>query len=99
METIIGRLRPVVVSLALCLALALAGCGGEKKEAVEGIAKVTEICKGNDMEAAKKLVGDLRAKNTAFKDAWDSAVEGVAPEKVNYCSITTHMQVKARLEW
>jgi hypothetical protein len=97
MRTTFGKSPPVVVLLVI--GLAIAGCGGKKKEAVEGIAKVTETCKGDDKEAAKKLVGDLRDKNSAFKEAWDSAVEGVAPDKVNYCSITTHMEVKTRLEW
>jgi hypothetical protein len=97
MRTTFGKSRPVVFSLAL--ALALAGCGSKKKEAVEELAKISETCKGNDKEAAKKLIGELRDKNSAFREAWDSAVEDVAPDKVNYCSITTHMEVKTRLEW
>ena len=84
---------------AVAAAIALAGCGGEKKEAIEGVTKLEEICKGKDTEAAKKHVLGLREKNGAFKKAWDSAVEGIEPERVNYCSVMTHIKVKTTLDW
>ena len=93
------RTKPAKSSaVAILLVLALAGCG-EKKAALEGLTKLDEICKGQDTEAAKKHVADLRNKNGAFKKAWDDAVQGIEPERVNYCSVMTHMKVKTTLEW
>lgn len=86
------------MAVAVALGLALTGCGN-KKEAAEGLTKLEEICKGKDMEAAKKHVADLREKNSAFKKAWDGAVEGIEPDRVNHCSVMTHMKVRTTLEW
>jgi hypothetical protein len=94
------RIGIVKLSLVVAaLALSAAGCGGNKKEALEGLTKLEEICKGKDMDAARKHVDDLCGKNGAFKKAWDDAVQGIEADKVNYCSVMTHMKVKTTLEW
>jgi hypothetical protein len=92
------RRELAAVALALALGLGAAGCG-DKKEAIQGLEKLEEICKGKDTEAAKKHVADLREKNGAFKKAWDGAVEGIEPDRVNYCSVMTHIKVKTTLDW
>jgi hypothetical protein len=95
-QTKIGRLAGL---LAVLSAVALSGCGGDKKAALEGLAKLEEICKAKDTEGAKKHIEDLRGKNGAFKKAWDDAVQGIEPDRVNHCSVMTHMKVRTTLEW
>jgi hypothetical protein len=93
------RTKIVLLLAVAASALALSGCGGEKKAALEGLTKLEEVCKAKDMDAAKKHVEELRGKNGAFKKAWDDAVTGIEPDRVNYCSVMTHMKVKTTLEW
>lgn len=94
------RMTMVRISLvAAALGLAAAGCGGDKKAALEGLTKLEEVCKGKDNAAARKHVDDLKAQNSAFKKAWDDATQGIEADKVNYCSVMTHMKVKTTLEW
>jgi hypothetical protein len=98
MRKTIGRFAGAAAVLSV-LVLALTACGGDKKAALEGLTKLEEICKGKDAEAAKKHVDELSGKNSAFKKAWDDAVQGIEPARVNHCSIMTHMKVKTTLEW
>ena len=87
--------RFVVVLVALSLAL-VAGCGNEKKGALEGLEKIKAACAENDKDLAKKMVEDLSKENKVFVKAFKAAIEGNSSP--NYCSPLLHTEVQMRIE-
>jgi hypothetical protein len=73
-----------------------AGCGSEKKGAVEGLEKIKEACQANDKDLARQITEDLRAKNKIFDKAFAAAIEGNSLP--NYCSPLLHTEVSLRIE-
>lgn len=74
-----------------------AGCGSDKKEALDGLEKIKAACADNDKDLAKKLTEDLRAKNKVFDKAFDAAIDDKRGS-VNYCSPLLHTEVSLRIE-
>jgi len=76
---------------------AAAGCGNDKKAAIEGLASIKEACEGNDKDLAKKLIEDLRLKNKVFDKAFDAAIDDQRGN-VNHCSTKLHNEITLRIE-
>lgn len=75
----------------------VAGCGNDKKDALDGLEKIKEACAGNEKDLAKKLAEDLRAKNKVFDKAFDAAIDDKRGA-VNICSPLLHTEVALRIE-
>lgn len=84
----------VVVAVVVPFA---AGCGNEKREALEGLEKITEACTGNEKDLAKKLAEDLRAQNKIFDKAFDAAIDDKRGS-YNICSPQLHSEITLRIE-
>jgi hypothetical protein len=89
--------RLVFILACVLVPIAAAGCGTDKKNALQGLETIKEACKGNDKDLAKKLTDDLRAKNKVFDKAFDAAIEDKR-SSVNYCSPLLHTEVELRIE-
>lgn len=89
--------RFVVVLFALCVPVVVAGCGNDKKEALEGLEKVKAACADNDKDLAKTIAEGLRKQNKVFDKAFDAAIDDKRGS-VNYCSPLLHTEVQLRIE-
>jgi hypothetical protein len=90
-------LRRFVVVVVCGLAALVAGCGGEKKGALEGLEKIKGACAENDKDLAKSIAEGLRKSNKVFEKAFDAAIDDKRGS-VNYCSPLLHNEVQLRIE-
>lgn len=74
-----------------------AGCGNEKKEALEGLDKIKEACAANEKDLAKQVAEELSAKNKIFNKAFDAAIDDKRGS-YNICSPTLHSEVSYRIQ-
>jgi len=82
----------------VCVLVPLAaGCGNDKKGAIEGLEKIKQACEANDKDLAKQITEDLRSKNKVFDKAFDAAIDDKRGS-VNYCSPLLHTEVGLRIE-
>ena len=87
--------RFLVVWIAALVPIA-AGCGNEKKEALEGLEQIKAACEDNEKDLAKKIGEDLRAKNKIFGKAFSAATDGSG--SVNICSPLLHNQISTLIQ-
>ncbi len=90
-------LRKFVVVVVCGLASLVAGCGGEKKGALEGLEKIKGACAENDKDLAKSIAEGLRKTNKVFEKAFGAAIEDKGGS-VNYCSPLLHSEVQQRID-
>ena len=89
--------RLFFVLACVLVPLAAAGCGNEKKDAIEGLDQIKAACAANDKDLAKKITEDIRAKNKLFDKAFDAAIDDKRGS-VNHCSPLLHTEVALRIE-
>lgn len=89
--------RRLFFALVCVLVPLAAGCGNEKKGAVEGLEKIKEACAANEKDLAKQIAEDLRSRNKIFDKAFDAAIDDKRGS-VNYCSPLLHTEVALRIE-
>jgi len=90
----VRRLFPVLVGGLVAFVV---GCGGDKKEALEGLENMKAACSENDKDLAKAVAENLRKSNKVFAKAFDAATEEKGGS-VNYCSPLLHNEVTQRIE-
>ncbi|MEZ4302359.1 MAG: hypothetical protein R3B70_45955 [Polyangiaceae bacterium] len=90
----VRRFLPLVVALLIPLS---AGCGDEKKEAIEGLEKIKEACDANQKDVAKKIAEELSEKNKTFHKAFDAAIDDKRGS-FDICLPTLHSELALRLE-
>ena len=90
-------LRRFVVVVGCCVASLVAGCGGEKQGALDGLEKIKAACSDNDKDLAKTVAEGLRKSNKVFDKAFDAAIDDQRGS-VNYCSPLLHNEVQQRIE-
>lgn len=90
----VRRLFLVLVAVLVPFA---AGCGNEKKEALEGLEKIKEACSANEKDLAKKVAEDLGAQNKIFSKAFDAAIDEKRGS-YNICSPQLHSEVSYRIQ-
>jgi hypothetical protein len=88
--------RSFLVLVAVLVPFA-AGCGNDKKEALEGLDKIKEACSANEKDLAKKVASDLRATNKVFDKAFAAAIDD-KQGSFNICSPLLHSEVSMRIE-
>jgi hypothetical protein len=93
----VATMKRLFLVLVCALVPLAAGCGTEKKGALEGLEKIKAACDDNDKDLAKKLIEDLRSKNKVFDKAFDAATEDKRGS-VNHCSPLLHDELVQRIE-
>lgn len=89
--------RRFFLVLVCGLAALSAGCGGDKKEALDGLEKMKAACAENDKDLARTIAEGLRKSNKVFEKAFSAAVEEKGGS-INYCSPLLHNEVSLRIE-
>ena len=89
--------RRLLIVLVCGLVSVVAGCAGEKQDALDGLEKIKAACADNDKDLAKTVAEGLRKSNKVFDKAFDAAIDDKRGS-VNYCSPLLHNEVQQRIE-
>jgi hypothetical protein len=93
-----NRTRKLTTSSAVLIAIALAGCGKEKAEALAEIEKIKSACASGDRQKASSIMLAAADKNETFSKAFRDVTANVPDKTVLDACGAVPDKVKKQLE-